>query len=113
MAMAPMGIKAAKGSDFMLIDAGETLALAEMLRIRLSGEDAGRLSADMSAVLDYVRLLDEVDVSGVDPMGIGLSADAVLRKDLPADTLPPEDLESMSGGAFDPRDGFFTAAPLF
>ncbi|MDR3077546.1 MAG: Asp-tRNA(Asn)/Glu-tRNA(Gln) amidotransferase subunit GatC [Planctomycetota bacterium] len=97
----------------MLIDARETLALAEMLRLRLSEEDARRLSGDLSAMLDYVRLLDEVDVSGIDPAGAGLDADAILRDDVPAQALTPADLESMSGGAFDHQAGAFVVPPLF
>lgn len=97
----------------MLIDAKETMALAEMLRIRLSENDAERLSGDMSSILDYVRLLDELDVSGVDPMGVGLGGYAELRDDVPAASLPIEELESMSGGAFDPQLEAFVTKPIF
>lgn len=97
----------------MLIDAKETMALAEMLRIKLSAEDAERLSGDMSSVLDYVRLLDELDVSGVDPMGVGLGGYAELRDDVPGPSLSVEELESMSGGAFDPQLGYFVTKPIF
>ncbi|MDR1521200.1 MAG: aspartyl/glutamyl-tRNA amidotransferase subunit C [Planctomycetota bacterium] len=97
----------------MTIDAKETLELAEMLRIRLSDADARRLSADMSAVLDYVRLLDEVDVAGVDPMGGGAGGYAELRDDVPGSCLDPGDLESLSDGAFDPQLGAFTSKAVF
>lgn len=97
----------------MLIDAKETLALAEMLRIRITEADAERLSGDMSSVLDYVRRLDELDVSGVDPMGVGLGGYAELREDVPGPSLPVEDLESLSGGAFDPQLGQFVTKPIF
>lgn len=97
----------------MLIDAKETLALAEMLRIRLDEKDALRLSNDMSSVLDYVRLLDEVDVTGVDPMGVGLGGYAPLRDDEPGECLPVSDLEMLSGGNFDPQLGAFVTKPIF
>lgn len=97
----------------MLIDAKETLELADMLRIKLSQEDAERLSGDMSSVLDYVRLLDEVDVSGVDPMGVGLGGYAELREDVPGPSLSQEDLESLSGGAYDPELQAFVTKPIF
>ncbi len=97
----------------MLIDAKETLALAEMLRIRISEQDAERFSGDMSSVLDYVRLLDKLDVSGVDPMGLGFTGYAELRDDVPGESLPVEDLESLSGGAFDPELGVFVTKPIF
>ncbi len=97
----------------MLIDAKETKALAEMLRIKISEDDAVRFSNDMSSVLDYVRLLDEVDVTGVDPMGVGLAGYATLRDDVPAESLPIEDLESLSGGSFDSQAGAFVTKPIF
>lgn len=97
----------------MLIDAKETLALADMLRIRLDAAEAERLSQDMSSILGYVKLLDELDVSGVDPMGVGLGGDAPLRDDVPAGCLPVADLETLSGGAFDPRLGAFVTKPIF
>ncbi|MCC8190976.1 MAG: hypothetical protein LIP77_10155 [Planctomycetes bacterium] len=97
----------------MRIDATETLALAEMLRLRLSPEDAERLSGDMSSVLDYVRLLDEVDVTGIDPMGVGLGEFAEMRDDVPGECLPVADLEMLSGGHFDPELGAFVTKPIF
>lgn len=97
----------------MLIDAKETMALAEMLRIRISEEDAARLSGDMSSVLDYVRKLDELDVSGVDPMGVGLGGYAPLREDVPGESLAVEDLETLSGGSFDSQSESFVTKPIF
>ena len=97
----------------MLIDAKETLALAEMLRIKISESDAERLSGDMSSVLGYVQLLDKLDVSGIDPMGVGLGGYAELRDDTPGESLPVADLESMSGGAFDSQLQAFTTKPIF
>jgi aspartyl-tRNA(Asn)/glutamyl-tRNA(Gln) amidotransferase subunit C len=89
------------------------MALAEMLRIRISPEDATRLSGDMSSILEYVRKLDEVDVSGIDPMGAGKDGYAELREDVPGKCLSQEELESLSGGAFDPQVGAFVTKPIF
>lgn len=97
----------------MLIDPRETQALAEMLRIRISEEEARRFAGDMSSVLDYVRLLDELDVADVDPMGVGAGGYAPLREDVPGPSLPVEDLESLSGGSFDPQVGAFVTKPVF
>lgn len=97
----------------MLIDAKETLELADMLRLRLSPSEAARLSADMSSVLDYVRLLDELDVSGVDPMGVASGGYAELRDDVPGESLAISDLEMLSGGSFDPQTEMFVTKPIF
>lgn len=97
----------------MLISPEETRALADMLRIGITDEEAQRLSHDMSSVLDYVRLLDNVDVTGIDPMGVGADGYALLREDIPGPSLPQEDLEMLSGGAFDSQTGSFVTKPIF
>jgi aspartyl/glutamyl-tRNA(Asn/Gln) amidotransferase, C subunit len=97
----------------MLIDAKETLALAEMLRIRITSEEAERFSKDMSSVLDYVRKLDELDVAGVDPMGVAHGGFAELREDVIGQCLPIEDLETLSGGSFDSQAEMFVTKPIF
>ncbi len=97
----------------MLIGAKDTLALADMLRIKLSGEDAERFSRDMSSVLDYVRLLDEVDVTGVEAMGVGFQGYAELREDIPGESLTAEDLEMLSAGKYDPQREAFVTKPIF
>ncbi len=94
----------------MLIDAKETLALADMLRIKLSPQDAERFSLDMSSVLDYVS---EVDVEGVDPMGVGFAGYAELREDVPGQSLAAEDLEMLSAGKYDPQLQAFVTKPIF
>lgn len=97
----------------MPIDSSETRAYAEMLRIGITDEEAERFAKDMSSVLDYVRRLDELDVSGLDPMGVGSGGYAPLREDVPGPSLAIEDLESLSGGAFDPQAGEFVTKPIF
>ena len=97
----------------MPIDAKETLALAEMLRIRLSEADILRLTEDMSSVLDYVKVLEQLDVSGISPMGIGTAGYAPLREDRVGECLSPGELESLSGGAFDSRTGAFVTKAIF
>jgi aspartyl-tRNA(Asn)/glutamyl-tRNA(Gln) amidotransferase subunit C len=97
----------------MPIDAKDTLALADMLRIKLSDADAERLSRDMSSVLGYVRLLDEVDVTGVDPMGVGFSGYSELREDVPGESFSTEDLEMLSDGTYDPQREAFVTKPIF
>lgn len=97
----------------MLISPDETRALAEMLRISITDEEAQRLSRDMSSVLDYVRLLEEVDVTGIDPMGVGADGYAPLRDDVPGSSLTQEDLDTLSGGAYDSQSESFVTKPIF
>ncbi len=97
----------------MLIDAKEALRLSEMLRISLTSTEADRLADDMSSVLDYVGLLDELNVENVDPMGVGVNEYAELRDDEPWQSFEYEDLEMLGGGAFDPELAAFTVQAVF
>ncbi len=97
----------------MPIDAKDTLALADMLRIKLSDSEAARFSEDMSSVLDYVRLLDRVDVTGVESMGAGYSGYAELREDVIGESFSAEDLELLSDGRYDVQREAFVTKPIF
>lgn len=97
----------------MLLDAKETLRLAEMLRLNLSESEAERFSHDMSSILDYARLLNDLDVADVDPMGVGLCGYAPLREDAPQPSLACADIQSFSGGAFNAQLGAFVIKPIF
>ena len=50
------------------------------------------MAAQLSAILDYVRQLEELDVSGVEPMTHALAAGEYtpLREDEVLPSLPPE-----------------------
>lgn len=45
----------------------ELLRLARLSRLRLSEEELERLPAELTAILEYVRQLDDVDITGLKP----------------------------------------------
>ena len=51
-----------------------------------------RLAADLSGILDHVRSLDAVDVTGVEPTRHGVPVETRLRKDEPEPWPEPEAL---------------------
>lgn len=51
----------------MLTDA-EVNHIATLARIELTDEMRERMKKDLTKVLDYIRLLEEVDTSGVEPL---------------------------------------------
>ncbi|MDR1613138.1 MAG: aspartyl/glutamyl-tRNA amidotransferase subunit C [Planctomycetota bacterium] len=97
----------------MIIDAQEVLRLSEMLRMALTQAEAERMAGDMSSVIDYVGLLNELDVSGVDAMGRAILDQAPLRDDVPGPSLGYPDLEALGGGAFDPATAAFLVQGVF
>jgi aspartyl-tRNA(Asn)/glutamyl-tRNA(Gln) amidotransferase subunit C len=45
----------------------DVLKLAALSKLRLSDEEVERLQAELGEILDYVNLLDKVDVAGLEP----------------------------------------------
>ncbi len=77
----------------MSLSLDEVRRIAALARLELSPEEEAVLPAQLSAILDYVAQLEELDVSSVEPMTHALAAgDAVpLREDEVRPSLPPEE----------------------
>ncbi len=52
----------------MSVDLQTVKRVAHLARIAVSDEDAARMVGELNAILGFVEQLDEVDVSGVEPM---------------------------------------------
>lgn len=63
------------------ITTNEVEKLAKLARLGLTKEEVSSLSLEMSAILDYVKQLDEVDVSGVEPTSQVSGLTGVTRED--------------------------------
>ncbi|SEK33734.1 aspartyl/glutamyl-tRNA(Asn/Gln) amidotransferase subunit C [Stigmatella aurantiaca] len=64
--------------------------VAALARLSLSPEEERRYATQLSAVLDAVAQLQELDVSGVEPTSHATLADSLLREDVTRPSLPPE-----------------------
>jgi aspartyl-tRNA(Asn)/glutamyl-tRNA(Gln) amidotransferase subunit C len=69
----------------------EVRRIAGLARLRLSPDEEQKFAGQLSAILDHVRQLEELDVSGVEPMTHALAAGEVpaLRPDAERPGLPP------------------------
>ena len=56
--------------------------IARLARLDLSPEEESRFSAELGNVLDYVKLLEEVDGREVEPMAHAVPLSNVVRPDL-------------------------------
>jgi len=76
----------------MSLSLEEVRRIAALARLKLTPEDERVFTGQLSAVLEYVELLRELDVSGVEPMTHALAAgEAVpLREDEVLPSLPVE-----------------------
>jgi aspartyl-tRNA(Asn)/glutamyl-tRNA(Gln) amidotransferase subunit C len=76
----------------MALSPDEVRRIAALAKLRLSPEEETRLAGELSAILDYVRQLEELDVSGVEPMTHALAAgETPFREDATLPCLPPEE----------------------
>ena len=57
--------------------------LQELARMELSQDQKESLKKDMQEILDYMELLNELDVSNVEPMYTPIEGSSPLRKDVP------------------------------
>jgi aspartyl-tRNA(Asn)/glutamyl-tRNA(Gln) amidotransferase subunit C len=85
-------------------DVRETATLA---RLELSDEEVTRLTRELDAILGYMELLDQLDVSSVPPMTHAVSLDLPLRDDVLEALEPQLPLEAALSDAPRPHDGFF------
>tara|TARA_B000000460_G_scaffold217756_1_gene167909 strand:+ start:25 stop:312 length:288 start_codon:yes stop_codon:yes gene_type:complete len=64
--------------------------VANLARIALSPDQEARLAAQLGDILGYVKKLEELDVTGVDPMAHAVPLANVLRTDEVQPSIPQE-----------------------
>ncbi len=77
----------------MSLSLDEVRRIAVLARLKLSPEEERTFQGQLSAILDYVAQLEELDVSGVEPMTHALAQGerAPLREDAVRPSLPPDE----------------------
>ncbi len=65
----------------MSVDANIVKKIGHLARIKLEEENLEILSGELNTILGFVEQLDEVDVSGVEPMTSVIPATLRVRKD--------------------------------
>lgn len=59
--------------------------IASLARIRITDEEAAALESELSAILDWVEQLDEVNTVGVEPMTRVVEMTMKMREDVVTD----------------------------
>lgn len=70
----------------MALTVDEVRKIANLARIKLTGEEEKRYAETISAVLDYMTILNEVDTSNVEPTSQVTGLVDVYREDAPEDS---------------------------
>lgn len=82
----------------------EVRHVAKLSRLRLDDDEIRHFAGQLSAVLDYISKLNELDVENVEPMAHAADVTNVLRDDAPKLSLA---LECVLAGAPDASPPFF------
>ncbi len=65
--------------------------VAHLARLELGPDEAVRLNTELAAILDYVALLQRLDVSGIEPTAHPVPLINVMRADEVRPSLPSEE----------------------
>jgi aspartyl-tRNA(Asn)/glutamyl-tRNA(Gln) amidotransferase subunit C len=76
----------------MALSVSEVEHIASLARLRLSDEEKALYREQLSAILDYMALLRQVDTSAIEPTASVLPLRGVMRADQPRPSLPPDEL---------------------
>ncbi len=93
----------------MEISREEVLHVARLARLALTEDEVERFREQLSAILDAVGKVSELDLAGVPPTSHPLDLVNVLAEDEPAPSLTREDALA---NAPDPEEGFFGVPPV-
>ena len=91
------------------ISRAEVLHVARLARLELSDEEVERFGGQLSAILDAVGKVSELDLEDVPPTSHPLDLVNVFGEDVPRPCLSRE--EALAN-APDPEDGFFGVPPV-
>ena len=75
----------------MRIDHAEVRRIARLAHLELDDADVDALTRDLESILDHVALLDELDVSSVEPTAFALDEPAEPREDALDPSVPNAD----------------------
>jgi aspartyl-tRNA(Asn)/glutamyl-tRNA(Gln) amidotransferase subunit C len=73
-----------------MIERAQVLHVAKLARLRLDEEELERMSGELSAILDHIEQLNELDLEDVAPTTHVVELENVLRPDEPRPSLPRE-----------------------
>ena len=92
-----------------VIGRDEVLHVARLARLALSEEEIEPMARELSAVLDHVATISELDLDGVSPTSHVVEVTGGLREDVPRPSLPREVALAQAPDASD--EGFLVPSP--
>ncbi|QGZ33647.1 Asp-tRNA(Asn)/Glu-tRNA(Gln) amidotransferase subunit GatC [Stappia indica] len=74
----------------MSVDVDTVKRVAHLARVKVTDEEAGRMTGELNTILAFVEQLDEVNVDGVEPMTSVVHQEMKKRADVVTDGGYPE-----------------------
>lgn len=75
----------------MSLTTDEVRKVADLARLDLSEADIEVMARQLSAIVDYVNQLQQVNTDNVDPLAHALELHDVFRDDVPAPSFTPDE----------------------
>ena len=72
------------------IDEAQVRKVAKLSRLELTEAEVGEFTSQLSAILDYVEKMNELDTENVEPLAHCLPVSNVLREDCAKESLGTE-----------------------
>ncbi len=76
----------------MSVDTDTVKRIARLARLAIDDAQLGPMAAELNAILDWVQLLEEVNVEGVAPLTSVVEQKLKMREDVVTDGGYPDDL---------------------
>lgn len=92
-----------------MIDRDEVLHVARLARLQLAEDEIEPMARELSAVLDHVAKIGELDLDGVPPTTHVAEVTGQLRADEPRESLPREVVFAQAPDV--KGDGFLVPSP--
>jgi aspartyl-tRNA(Asn)/glutamyl-tRNA(Gln) amidotransferase subunit C len=91
------------------IERDDVLHVAKLARLELAEGEVERFQEQLSAILEAIGTVSELDLEGVEPTSHPLDLVNVWAEDEPRPSLP---VEQALANAPDPEDGYFGVPPV-
>ena len=92
-----------------MIDRDEVVHVARLARLALREDELEPMARELSAVLDHIATISELDLSGVAPTSHVVELTGALRPDEPRPSLPRELVLEQAPAVSD--NGFLVPSP--
>ncbi len=93
-----------------MISKEEVQHIAKLARLGLNDEEIERTQKELSAILDYIEQLKEINTEGVEPTSHSVVIENVLREDIGKPERQEKKLLEMSPQK---KDNYFKVKPIF